>query len=349
MPVDAQPSPSAIRLAGEHPFRVLLFAIALAATLHPRVGPPHALALGIVIALGGFAAFASRTRKWSKLLIQVGVVLLGFRMDLHKVLEAGVIGVAFAAGTIAMTFALGVTLGGWLAIDRKVTTLVSCGTAICGGSAIAATGAVIAATEAQIAVAMGCVFVLNAIGLYIFPPLGEMMHLSANQFGTWAAVAIHDVSSVVGAASVFDASSHGAAAVAGGTALESATAVKLSRTLWIAPIALAAGWWFRRAEAREADPSSSAPTRRAVPPLPWFIGLFLLASLLRSFVPEIAGWSPTIEALAKKVLTVALLLIGLGMSRKAIASVGWRAMALAVALWVAISVVALVVVRQTVT
>ena len=330
------------------PVAIGLFVVALAATLHPSVGPPIALTIGIVIALLGFAAFAKHTRKWAKVLIQVGVVLLGFRMDLHKVVQAGLMGVAFAAGTIVLTFTLGALVGRWLGIDRKVTTLVSSGTAICGGSAIAATGSVIAASEAQIAVAMGCVFILNSIALYIFPPLGEAMHLTADQFGTWAAVAIHDISSVVGAADVFDKlHSH----VTGeGTALETATAVKLSRTLWIVPIALAAGWWFRRAEARAGAETADKleGKRKKGPPIPWFIGLFLAASVVRSFVPALAEWTPTIEMVAKKILTVALLFIGMGMSRKAIASVGWRAMVLAVTLWVAISVAAVVVVRQTV-
>lgn len=333
-----------------------MFAAALAATLHPRVGPPVALSIGIFIALLGLSAFPSRTRKWSKVLIQVGVVLLGFRMDLRSVVDAGTLGLAFAAGTILLTFALGAGLGRWLAIDRKVTTLVSSGTAICGGSAIAATGSVIAASEVQIGVAMGCVFILNSIGLYIFPPLGHALGLSAEQFGTWAAVAIHDVSSVVGAASVFELRLGGVDGTAGvgvgvggvvlGGAIESATAVKLARTLWIAPIALAAGWWHRRLDAKIAV--GAVQPRKPAAPIPWFIGLFLLASLTRSFVPGVVEWAPTIEVVAKKILTIALLFIGLGLSRKAIAGVGWRAMALAVALWVAISLVALIVVRQTV-
>jgi uncharacterized integral membrane protein (TIGR00698 family) len=300
------------------------------------------LATGIVLALCGLAAFPAMAKKWAKLLIQIGVVLLGFKMDLRKVLEAGVVGIAFAAGTILLTFLLGAAIGRALKIDRKVTTLLSSGTAICGGSAIAATGAVIAATQAQISVAIGTVFVLNAVGLYIFPPLGHWMQLSATQFGTWTAVAVHDISSVVGSARVFDEISK-----TGTVALETATAVKLSRALWIAPVAFAAGRWHRRLDAH-TESGQSAKSRGKGAPIPWFIGLFLLAAAARTAFPQVAAIAPTLEIAGKQALTLALLLIGLGLSRKAIASVGWRPMVLGVSLWIAISLVALAVVRQTI-
>jgi uncharacterized integral membrane protein (TIGR00698 family) len=363
-PVTSSPDSPAPHGAGQDLIRKMLFAVLIAAVLKPSWGegaitrfqitPPIALTVGIVVALLGLVGFAKQTRRWAKLLIQVGVVLLGFRMDLHEVVKAGTVGLLFAVGTIALTFALGAALGRWLAIDRKVTTLVSSGTAICGGSAIAAVGSVIAASEAQIAVAMGCVFILNSIALYVFPPLGEALKLSAEQFGTWAAVAIHDISSVVGAADTFDHLMKGTRErgdAHGPTALETATAVKLSRTLWIVPIALVMGWWHRREDGRgEPGEQRTAQIGRSAarPPIPWFIGLFLAASVARSLMPAVAEAAPTIEIVAKRVLTVALLLIGMGMSRKAIASVGWRALVLAVVLWVTISVVALVVVWRVV-
>lgn len=319
--------------------RIALLVAAVLASLTPWIGPPIALSIGIVLALVNLTAFPKQTRKWSKLLIQIGVVLLGFRMDLHRALQAGAVGIGFSIGTILLAFALGIVIARALRIDRKVSTLVSSGTAICGGSAIAATGSVIAASESQIAVAMGCIFILNSIGLYIFPPLGSALQLSGTQFGTWAAIAVHDISSVVGSAAVFDKSNDG-----GGVALETATAIKLSRTLWIIPIALIAGWCHRRLDHK----SGEAPAKRPAAPIPWFIGLFVLAAASRSLVPQVSELAPTLETIAKKVLTVALLLIGMGMSIKAISSVGWRAMVLAVTLWLAISVVSLLVVLRTV-
>lgn len=324
---------------------ITLLAIVAAAVPPPwaLLGPPTALAVGIALALLGLAAFPGLAKKWSKLLIQIGVVLLGFKMDLNKVLEAGVVGIAFAAGTILLTFVLGAALGRALRIDTKITTLLSSGTAICGGSAIAATGSVIAATQAQISVAIGTVFILNAIGLYIFPPLGQWMHMSATQFGTWTAVAVHDISSVVGSAHVFDR-----LADTGSTALETATAVKLSRALWIAPVAFVAAWWHRRIDAANGNgPDPATATRRAAP-IPWFIGLFLLAAGLRTVIPGITEIAPVFEKAGTQALTLALLLIGLSLSRKAIASVGWRPMVLGITLWIAISLVALAVVRHTI-
>jgi len=322
-----------------HSFKSLLLVLAILAASSPWISPPIALTMGIAIALAGWAAFPTQTRKWSRLLIQAGVVLLGFRMDLHQIVAAGTVGVGFAVGTILLTFAAGALLAHLLGIDRKVATLISSGTAVCGGSAIAATGSVIFASEAQMAVAMGCVFILNSIGLYIFPTLGHALQLSGEQFGTWAAIAIHDISSVVGSAAVFDQLED-----TNGVALETATAVKLTRTLWIVPVALLCGWWHQRADARIVGASKTCKA----PPMPWFIGLFLLAATARSVVPAVIELAPHIELVAKKLLTIALLFIGLGMSTQAIAAVGWRAMVLAIALWFTISTVALVVVVRTI-
>lgn len=346
MTAQTENKPTPAKTTRQHLAVVLTILAILAAVPPPPwaiLHPPSALGLGIALALLGLAAYPGLAKKWAKLLIQIGVVLLGFKMDLNKVLGAGVVGIVFAAGTILLTFVLGATLGRMLRIEAKITTLLSSGTAICGGSAIVATGSVIAATQAQISVAIGTVFILNAIGLYIFPPLGQWMHMSPTQFGTWTAVAVHDISSVVGSAHVFDM-----LARTGSTALETATAVKLSRALWIAPVALLAGWWHRRLDAAgDSGPNPAAAARRAAP-IPWFIGLFLLAAALRTVVPGLAEVAPVLEKVGTQALTLALLLIGLGLSRKAIASVGWRPMALGVTLWIAISLLALAVVRHTI-
>lgn len=323
-------------LSPRSPLAALLFIAGAAFSLTPWSSPALSLALGIALALLGLAAFEGFARKAPRSLIQACIVLLGFSMDLRQVLEAGATGLLFAAGTIVATFALGALLGGWLGIEPKLTALLSAGTAICGGSAIAATGSVIGATGAQMSVALATVFILNAAGLYLYPPLGHWLGLSQTQFGTWAAVGIHDVSSVVGAATMY-----------GESALQTATAVKLSRTLWIVPVAIGASRLLGpgRGEAGGELPEGA---RRTAGVVPWFIGLFLLAAAIRTASPAVAVASPDLVRVAKAGMSLALFLIGTGLSRRAIAAVGWRPLALGVALWVFISVAALVVVRAMV-
>lgn len=306
----------------------LLTGVGAAFALSPWARPEFALLLGVALALLSLAPPSTATRSWSKLLIQVCVVLLGFGMNLNELAKAGLTGVAFAFGTIVGTFALGVAIARTLKIDQKLATLISSGTAICGGSAIAAVGSTIRASTAHMSVSIGAVFILNAVGLWIFPALGHWFQLSQHQFGVWSAVAIHDVSSVVGAASKF-----------GDEALQVATAVKLSRTLWIVPIALAAAWFFRG----DADSNSKGKL-----PIPWFIGMFVIASVIGTYVPMVQEHVGTLTLVARRGMCLALLLVGLGLSRSALASVGARPLFLAVTLWVFISAVSLVVVRATI-
>jgi uncharacterized integral membrane protein (TIGR00698 family) len=203
----------------------------------PWVSPPAALALGAILALTHENPFPHVGKKVSAKLLQVCVVFLGFGMDLPVVFRSGLQGADLAAATIATTFGLGWLLGKRLGIDRKVSTLISAGTAICGGSAIAAVGSVIGVGESEISVAMGTVFILNAVALYAFPVVGHALGLTQVQFGTWAGIAIHDISSVVGASANY-----------GLDALQTATAVKLARALWIIPVALGATaiFWPRK-------------------------------------------------------------------------------------------------------
>jgi uncharacterized integral membrane protein (TIGR00698 family) len=307
-----------------------LYAVAGACCLSPWVSAPVALALGLILALSLANPFAAASRKLSKLLLQVSVVLLGFGMDLRVVLRAGTDGLLFAAGTILATFVLGRLLARRLSVHRETSTLISAGTAICGGSAIAAVGSVIGAAEGSMTVAMGAVFLLNAIALYAFPPLGHLLGLSPTQFGVWAGVAIHDVSSVVGAASTY-----------GPVALQTATAVKLSRALWIIPVALACSWGLAPAGAQQGRPTRSRL------PIPWFIGLFVLASVARSFVPLIASASPAITGVARTGLTLTLFLIGSGLSLPMLKKVGVRPLVQALALWLFLAAASLLVVRLT--
>ena len=305
------------------------FLLLVAACLTPWVGPPTALAAGIALALLVGNPFAAESRRVSKPLLQASVVLLGFGMDLPSVLRAGAGGAGFAAGTILLTLGLAAIVGRWLKVGRDASALIGGGTAICGGSAIAALSGVIAADEAAVSVAMGTVFVLNAVALYLFPPLGHLLGLTQVQFGTWAGVAIHDVSSVVGASGVY-----------GRQALETATAVKLSRALWIVPVCLVAGVLHRRRLKREG---AEATTAKAAP-IPWFIGLFLLASVARTFVPGVASAAPVLTLVATHSLTLTLFLIGAGLSAATLRKTGWRPLAQGLILWGFISGLSLAVI-----
>jgi len=306
------------------------------------------LPAGIAAALLGVvdAARVPWTKVLSKVVLQTCVVVLGLGMNLRELGNAGAAGMLFAAGTIVLTFGAGFGLGRALRMPGRVTTLLSSGTAICGGSAIAAVSTVIGATSAEIAVATGTVFLLNAAGLYVLPWLGAAMVMSHGQFGTWCAVSIHDVSSVVGAAKAFGDAHPDAELVArGADALTVATAVKLSRALWIAPICMAAGWWIGR---RDGD-SDKAKTLWERFPVPLFIVLFVAASAVSTVWPAVKDVQMEhLKPAAGHGMAFALFLIGLGISKKALASVGWRAFVLGVSLWVLISAVALVVVRATI-
>ncbi len=311
--------------------RQTLFLAVAAFCLTPWASPPIALTLGAILALTLDHPFARLGKALSGHLLQICVVLLGFGMDLPVVLRAGANGAGFAALTIAATLALGWWLGKVLGILPKTSALISAGTAICGGSAIAAVGSVIGVAEGEITVAMGTVFILNAVALYLFPVLGHAMHMSQAQFGTWAGVAIHDISSVVGAASHY-----------GLSALQTATAVKLSRALWIVPVAFGAAYAFRpRSAQTPGDGHAAAPTGQPTVKIPWFVGFFLLASVARSCVPGVAAAAPTLSHLATVGLTLTLFLIGAGLSAKTLRTVGWRPMLQGVLLWVFISVASL--------
>lgn len=306
------------------------------------------LPAGIVLALLGIAdmSLVPWAKSLSRVVLQACVVALGLGMNLRELGNAGATGILFAAGTIVLTFAAGFAMGRALKLPAALTTLMSSGTAICGGSAIAAVSTVIGAASAEIAVATGTVFLLNAAGLYLLPWLGDHMGMSHGQFGTWCAISIHDVSSVVGAATKFVRDHPDAGLESAGTdALTIATAVKLSRALWIAPICMAAGYWVGRTEKPGAKPKSVWEKF----PVPLFIVLFVVASAVCTLVPAIKPFHKDfIKPWAGQGMAFALFLIGLGISMKAIKSVGWRALALGVTLWVLISVVSLLVVRSTI-
>ncbi len=321
----------------------LLFVAALLFCLSPWASPASALALGIGLALTLGNPYPQASRNTAKLLLQACVVLLGFGMNLHVVLEAGQSGMLFAAASIFGTLTLGYFAGRLLKIQPKTSALITAGTAICGGSAIAAVGSVIGAAEGEMTVSMGTVFCLNAVALYMFPLMGHALHLSQTQFGTWAGIAIHDISSVVGASARY-----------GLPALQTATAVKLARALWIVPLAFGAAvlaGHSRRGIAAATigfDPNQTPHGSHGKVQIPWFIGFFLLASVARSLVPAIASLSVPISHLATVGLTVTLFLIGAGISRDTLRAVGWKPMAQGVGLWLTISAGSLLFILHTV-
>jgi uncharacterized integral membrane protein (TIGR00698 family) len=334
----APPRPHAAGLSALAPVALLAGG---AFSLSPWATPQTSLGAGIVLALLALVPRDVPAQALAKFLIQVSVVLLGFTMDLHEVLRAGAAGVLFAAVTIVATFALGELIRRLLAIDRTVSTLISSGTAICGGSAIAAVGATIGAPAPAMAVSMATIFLLNGIALFVFPALGHAMHLTPEQFGAWAGVAIHDISSVVGAAAQYDPPQAGAESIA----LHTATAVKLSRVLWLIPVCVLAARLMRPGHAERAAPGGPPVAPRPRAPIPWFVLLFLIAALLHTFVPQIRGAAAAAVATSRTQMQLALFLIGTGLSVPALRAVGPRPLVQAAALWVFISVAALGAIR----
>ena len=286
------------------------------------LSPPLALLLGLISALTFGNPFPVQTKTATKYLLQGSVVLLGFGMNLTAVVKAGKDGILFTIATIFGTLILGYFIGKLLKINDKTSTLISSGTAICGGSAIAAVAPAINADAEETSVSLGTIFILNSIALFVFPTIGHALGLTENQFGVWSAIAIHDTSSVVGAAAKY-----------GSEALAIATTVKLARALWIAPIALFFSYIYR-------DKSSDKKLKITVP---WFIFLFLAATVFRTYAPDIILPSlyDSLVNLAKAGLTVTLFLIGASLSRETLKKVGVKPLLQGVLLWIVISLVSL--------
>ncbi len=299
----------------------VVFFLLILVCLTPFVSPPIALAFGLILAFTVGNPFPAQTAKITRILLQFSVVLLGFGMNLRAVYEAGKDGILFTIATIFGTLAVGFLVGKLLKINDKTSSLISSGTAICGGSAIAAVAPVIDADSEEISVSLGTVFILNSIALLLFPLIGRALNMSQHQFGIWAAIAIHDTSSVVGAAQSY-----------GAEALALATIVKLARALWIAPVALLFSVLYRG--------KSEKKTKIAVP---YFILFFLLATLIRTYTPPTFPPSvfDSLIMLAKTGLTVTLFLIGASLSREVLRNVGVKPLMQGVILWILISVVSL--------
>jgi uncharacterized integral membrane protein (TIGR00698 family) len=296
--------------------RELIFLLAFVFCLSPLITPPIALLMGLIIAQFIGHPYLHLNHKATHILLQISVVGLGFGMNVNHAMKAGKEGILFTVISIVGTLAIGFIMGNFLKIEKKTSYLISAGTAICGGSAIAAISPVIKAEEKQISVALGTIFILNSIALVLFPVIGHHLNLSQNQFGLWCAIAIHDTSSVVGAASKY-----------GPEALEIATTVKLARALWIIPVAFFSTLLFKNKSSKLK--------------IPYFIGLFVLAMMANTYSALLQEYSSYLVAIAKAGLTVTLFLIGCGLSKKVLQSVGIKPLLQGVVLWLIISVAAL--------
>ena len=276
--------------------------------------PAAALVGGVVLAVSLGNPLQEQTRTWTHRLLPLAVVGLGADMNLRVVARAGLHGLGYTALSITLVLALGWGLARLLKVERDAGLLISVGTAICGGSAIAAVAPVLRARAHETSVALATVFLLNAVALVVFPPLGHLTHLSQEAFGLWAALAIHDTSSVVGAGLAY-----------GPRAREVATTVKLARALWIVPLTLLIGWWV----ARRGEAGPEAPPVRQ----PWFIAGFLAVAALVTFVPILHTAGQLVAVAARRVLVLTLFLIGAGLSREALRAVGFRPFLQGLLLW----------------
>jgi len=301
----------------------VLFVLLCLLCLTPFITPPIALLMGVALAQITGNPFEKISGKAVSWLLKFAVIGLGFGMSVSSALQAGKDGFVLTVSSIIATLTLGILLGKLFKIDKKIAQLISSGTAICGGSAIAAIAPIIKANGKQISVSIGIVFLLNALALFIFPVVGHFFELTQHQFGVWSAIAIHDTSSVVGAANEY-----------GNEALQTATTVKLARALWILPVSVLFAVY------------KSGSVKKVK--IPYFIGLFILAIIVNTYVPGVESVAPHIVTLAKIALTVTLFLIGTNLNYSSLKKVGIKPLALAVLILVFISVTSLTIIIQTV-
>lgn len=287
--------------------------------LSPWASPPIALTLGLLLGLTVGNPFPAQSRKVARYLLQASVVGLGFGMNFAQVVRAGRTGFLYTAIGITFAMVVGLMLARVLSVRPTAGFLIATGTAICGGSAIAAVGPVAGANDEEMSIALGTVFILNSVALIIFPMIGQALHLTQNQFGLWAALAIHDTSSVVGAATKY-----------GAVALAVATTVKLARALWIVPMCVG---------------TAAVKRTKAKIQWPWFVAFFVLAAVLNSAVPAGAPVFHVLSQMGKIGLTATLFLIGAGVSRKTIQQVGPRPLLQGVLLWAIVAACSVLAIR----
>ena len=289
----------------------LFFFVGVIVCASGLISPPFALLAGLIYGLAVANPFHAEGKSLSKFLLQASVVGLGFGMNLHEVVHAGRSGFLYTAVSITAVMLIGLGLGYLISVSKKSSFLISAGTAICGGSAIAAVGPIAEASEEEMAVSLGAVFILNSIALFLFPVIGLALHMSQSQFGLWSALAIHDTSSVVGATAKF-----GAGALAVGTT------VKLARALWIVPLSIATAFTLKS---------------KARIQWPWFILLFCVAALLNTLLPGLNPAFLTLSHLGRIGLTVTLFLIGTGLNKTTLKQVGVRPLLQGMTLWIIVA------------
>ena len=294
-------------------YKKIVFVLLAVICLTPIVSSPIALLLGFILAVFIGNSFEKNLHQYIHLLLQISIVGLGFGLKLNEALEAGKSGLVLTVISIFTIMILGYFIGKSLQLERPLSYLISVGTAICGGSAIAATSSILKPNTKQISLALAIVFTLNSIALFVYPVIGHLLHLTQEQFGLWCAVGIHDTSSVVGAAAKY-----------GNEALKIATTVKLARALWIIPVSLLTMFIFKNKEAKIK--------------IPWFIGYFILAILLNTYFPFFDRLSFGITVLAKSGLNLTLFFIGSSLSIQTLKTIGLKPLALAVFLWIFISI-----------
>ena len=300
----------------------IVFLLALILCLSGWISPPVALSLGIIFGLSIRHPYPHFSRSVARILLQVSVVALGFGMNLDEIVKAGRNGFIYTALGISFSLIVGLALGKFLRIGGNASYLITAGTAICGGSAIAAIGPILHADDEEMAVSLGTVFILNSIALLAFPPIGNVLHLTQSQFGLWAALAIHDTSSVVGAAAKY-----------GAQALVVGTTVKLARALWIVPLALV---------------TAAVKRSKTRVPLPWFILFFCLAAVVNTYIPAFGNFGRLAFSAGRLGLTATLFLIGTGISLATVKSVGWRPLLQGVLLWIMVATLTLSLIRMQV-
>ena len=279
------------------------------------VTAPMALFCGILLAFLKIER-PFEFKKYSSPLLQYSVVLMGFGMSLQQVIEVSSKGIVLTACSVLLVFLFGMLLGRLLKVDRNTAMLISSGTAICGGSAIAAVSPIIKAKDNQISFALTVVFVLNALALFIFPPIGRALNMGEVDFGYWSAIAIHDTSSVVGAGAAY-----------GPDALQTAVTVKLARTLWIIPLSFLVLFINRKHDANKGKIK-----------IPWFILYFVVAILIAFLLPQFSELYTNLAFLGRRGMVVALFMIGCGFSVEDLKKAGWRSFVLGVLLWIVIAV-----------
>lgn len=293
--------------------RKIIFIIFAVFCLTPWVSSPIALASGFVLVVLIGNPFEKHLHQYIHLLLQVSIVGLGFGLKLDEALQAGKSGFLLTIMSIITVMVLGYFLGRVFKLEKKLSYLISAGTAICGGSAIAAVSPIIKPDSKEISLGLAIIFTLNSIALFIYPAIGHMLDLSQEQFGLWCAVGIHDTSSVVGAAGKY-----------GFEALKTATTVKLARALWIIPVSVITMFIFKNNESKIK--------------IPWFIGWFVLAILLNTYFPVFERFSSSVTSLAKSGLNLTLFFIGSTLSIQTLKTIGIKPLAMAVILWIVISI-----------